>query len=118
MTKDPLNCLYLDPELRKSLAFRSLTKTAILVLIDFHGKKRVRGKGNSWRVLNNDELTYSYREAEKRGISRSAFKAAIDQLIERGFLYVAKQGGGLKGDSSEYGLSSEWRRHCQRRSDL
>jgi hypothetical protein len=105
---DPLSYLWTEKALNESEAFRGLTKTAILVLHDFHAKKRVRGSGKRWQVLNNGELVYSYAEAGSRGISRSAFMNAIDQLIERGFLYVAEQGGGLKGHASKYGLSTDW----------
>ena len=111
MPNDPLAYLWTDKALLRSEAFRGLTKTAILVLLDFHGKKLVKGSGKRWRLLNNGELVYSYREAEKRGFSSSAFMYAIDQLIERGFLYVAEQGGGLKGHTSKYGLSADWTRY-------
>lgn len=108
MPKNPLASLWADKDLLQSEAFRGLTKTAILVLMDFHAKKKVQGKRQTWRVLNNGELVYSYREAYRRGISPQAFMNAIDQLIERGFLYVAEQGGGIKGDASKYGLSGDW----------
>jgi hypothetical protein len=108
---DSLSYLYAAKALIESEAFRGLTKTAILVLFDFHGKKRVRGRGKRWQMLNNGELVYSYLEAEGRGISRSAFMHAIDQLIERGFLYVAEQGGGMMGHASKYGLSADWARY-------
>jgi hypothetical protein len=70
--KNQLAYLWTDKALIESEAFRSLTKTAILVLVDFHGMKRVKGKGSRWTLLNNDELVYTYREAERRGGSRSA----------------------------------------------
>jgi hypothetical protein len=111
MPKDPLAYLFVDRSLLKSEMFRGLTKTAILVLCDFHAMKQVKGRGTRWSLLNNGELVYPYREAQKRGISPSAFMHAIDQLIERGFLYVAEQGGGLKGHTSKYGLSTDWTRY-------
>jgi hypothetical protein len=109
MSSDPLTYLWMDKNLLVSDAFRTLTKTAMLVLFDFHGKKRVHGRGEKRKVLNNGDFLYSYNEAKKKGISGSAFMNAIDQLIERGFLYVAEQGGGMKGHPSRYGLSSHWR---------
>ena len=81
MADHALAYLWTDKALRESDAFRGLTKTSILVLLDFHGRKRVKGKRNRWTLLNNGELVYTYREAEKRGISRSAFMSALDQLI-------------------------------------
>ena len=108
MRRESISYLWTEKSLIESEAFRGLTKTAILVLHDFHAKKRVKGSGKRWQVLNNGALVYSYAEAGSRGISRSAFMKAIDQLIERGFLYVAEQGGGLKGHASKYGLSTDW----------
>ena len=111
MPSNPLAYLWTDKALIESEAFRGLTKTSILVLLDFHAKKQVKGGGKRWQVLNNGELVYSYREAQRRGISSTAFMHAIDHLIERGFLFVAEQGGGLKGHTSKYGLSSDWRQY-------
>jgi len=108
MPNNPLSYVWADKALLTSKAFRGLTKTAILVLLDFHAMKQVKGSGKRWQVLNNGELIYPYGEAVKRGISRSAFMYALDQLIERGFLYIAEQGGGLKGHTSKYGLSADW----------
>ena len=59
-------------------------------------------------MINNGEIQFTYREAEKMGISRASFMRAIDQLSQLGFLYVEKQGSGLKGDCSLYGISTQW----------
>jgi hypothetical protein len=111
MPKVQLSYLFVDRRLLGLEVFRGLTKTAILVLCDFHAMKQVKGRGSTWKLLNNGELVYPYREAQRRGISPSAFMYAIDQLIERGFLYVAEQGGGLKGHTSKYGLSTDWAKY-------
>ena len=115
--KDPLNYVWLDRELLKSCAFRQLTKSSMLVLFLFHGKKRT-SRPNSrrpWTVANNGELQFTYREAERTGIPRSSFMRAIDQLTHLGFLFVSKQGSGLKGDCSLYGVSGEWRKYGTQR---
>jgi hypothetical protein len=107
------NYLWTQKELRESPAFRSLTKTAILVLLDFHGKVRKQRKGTGrskiYLITNNGEITYAYSEAVKKGISRATFRNAIDQLVEKGFLDIAHSGGGYDGDLSKYALSNRWR---------
>ncbi len=109
--KDPLAFLWADNQLLASVVFRQLTKTSLLALHTFMKKKRVRrpSRGRNWVVINNGEIQFTYREAEKMGISRASFMRAIDQLSQLGFLYVKKQGSGLQGDCSLYGISTEWR---------
>jgi len=107
--------LWTQKELRESQAFRSLTKTALLVLLDFHGKvtktRAKVGRKKEYRITNNGKILYSYSEAEKRGITRATFRNAIDQLVEKGFLDVTHSGGGYDGDFSKYALSNRWRAH-------
>jgi len=104
------NVLWTDKSLRESSAFRSLHGTALLVLMDFHSKKHMKQKGRRKHVLtNNGELVYTYKEAGKRGISRSAFMRALDTLIERGFIDVTVTGEGRYRSESRYALSNRWR---------
>lgn len=106
--------LWIDPQLQKSLAFRTLSKTAILVLLDFFSKRQMKNfnhpkKGVVWTITNNGEIQYSYNEAMSRGISKQSFRDALDQLIERGFIEVAHSGaGGKKGDVSLYSITDNW----------
>ena len=100
-----------------SPAFRSLSRTAMLVYLDFLGKRRMCkiGRHKTLTILNNGEITYYYSEAENKGISRMRFRNAIDELIEKGFIDLVHQGKGYhKGtgyqrDKSLYALSERWR---------
>jgi DNA-binding PadR family transcriptional regulator len=110
------NKLYLERDLLKSEVFRSLGRTGMIVYFDFRMKckvqplKRKRGRQTAWTIINNGELEYTYSEAEKKGISRSRFMRALDELIEKGLIDITHSGaGGVKGDKSTYRISERWR---------
>jgi hypothetical protein len=99
-----------------SRAFRSLSKTAMLVYLDFLAKVRGKRMGNpkKFQMFNNGELTYYYSEALKRGITRPRFQRAIDELIEKGFIDLEHQGAGYnlgtgKRDMNLYAISERWK---------
>lgn len=109
--------VYLDREMLKSLAYRTLPSgTAHIVLTDFLMKRqfirRPNGKGKKEYIIsNNGEIQYSYKEAEGRGITKPAFQRAIDALMAHGFIRIAHHGaGGRKGDVNLYELRNEWRK--------
>jgi len=98
----------------KSKAFRSLSRWALLALMDLFDKRTFEevkrsGRISSWIIKNNGEIVYPYSEAERWGISRKHFRDAIDELIEKGFIAINHQGGGgRKGDVTTYFLRDEW----------
>jgi hypothetical protein len=104
-----------EKDLLRSEAYRTLPRTAILMLMDFHMKRVIQGRtdkrGNkSHQVLNNGEIEYTYSEAKKKGINKQTFTTNRDVLIERGFIDIAHQGsGGKKGDKTLYSMSDRWR---------
>jgi hypothetical protein len=70
--------------------------------------KTVRKSG--WIITNNGEIQYPYRVAKVKDITRARFKRALKALVEKGFLDIHHSGmGGLKGDTSKYGISERWR---------
>jgi len=100
----------------RSEAYRSLTKTAILVLGDFLLKRQMvevkhKNRSSTWQIKNNGEIVYTYSEAEKKGISGSSFQRAIDQLIEHGFLSVARTGAGVERAATLYALDERWKNY-------
>jgi hypothetical protein len=104
------NVLWTDESLRDSPAFRSLSRTAIVILMDFYSKRRTRKQGRQKYILtNNGELVYTYNEAEKKGISKATFMRALDALIDRGFIDVKVTGAGRYRSESRYALSNQWR---------
>jgi hypothetical protein len=113
------NVIVIDKDLLKSEAFRTLNGQAKTVLLDFLMKRRVKqvkipGGMKMPMILNNGEIQYSYKEAFERGITRPAFARALDVLIQRGFIDIAKQGsGGKHRDASLYSISERWRKWGQ-----
>jgi hypothetical protein len=98
-----------------SSAFRDLNRAALIVLLGFYGKRRMvkqphRSKREpTWVIENNGEITYTYKEAERQGISSPAFTRAIDHLIAHGFIEVAQTGAGLYKTQTLYKILEKWR---------
>jgi len=104
----------LERKLISSRAFRRLSKTAMIVLLDFMGKRQMEEvkhprRKSSWQIKNNGEIQYTYKEAEGRGIPSSSFQRAIDQLIEHGFLSVSQTGAGVFRAATLYALDERWK---------
>lgn len=96
-----------EQDMFKSKAFRTMPATAIIILLDFLMRRRVKKN----RILNNGEIVYPFSEAEKKGIPQATFNRNRDILIERGFLDVTHAGsGGKKGDMTLYALSDRWQK--------
>jgi DNA-binding PadR family transcriptional regulator len=109
--------IWIERGLLESEVFRSLRRTAMLVYSDFLRKARFTkykrpGRKTEYTIINNGEITYTYSEAERKGISRPRFQRALDELVEKGFIDIAHQGsGGIKGDKSKYAISERWRNY-------
>lgn len=106
--------IWIPARLIRSRAFRALrTPTAHVVLAAFWTKRQMAKVGRSgkrrWAIANNDEITFTYAEAKgKWGISASAFRTAVDELREKGFLDIAESGAGLYKSANRYTLSNRW----------
>ena len=107
--------LYIDKRLPTSNAFLSLkTATATQVLMIFYLRRRVvkvRGKKGrmGFEVINKDKLTFTYSEASRKyGITAPRFARAIDELVQKGFLDIARTGMGLHKLTTFYSLSDRW----------
>ena len=112
------NDMYISREVIMSTAFRKLTGTAIRVYLFFlnkrvmkpfeGGKAKRSGKGKYY-IQNQGEIQFTYREAqEKYGISRGAFRDAIDLNIAVGLIDIAYTGMGVCKDVSLYAISERW----------
>ncbi|MDA3901884.1 MAG: hypothetical protein PF441_00395 [Desulfuromusa sp.] len=112
----------MEHEMRKSKAFRELPGTAIVILLDFLARRKMK-KGH---ILNNGEIVYTFAEAKKNGIPPKTFNRNRDLLVERGFIDVTHAGsGGRKGDMTLYAISDRWKKwgtdkfvHKERPKDL
>jgi len=107
--------VFLEAELLNSEVFRSISKWGVLVYLRFLQKRvlariKHKSKSDSFRIVNNGEIIFPYREAKERGIDERAFRNALDELIEKGFLDIARQGkGGRSGESTLYSIATRWR---------
>lgn len=104
--------IFIDKKIISSKAFFALKVHGLRVLFVFFTKRKLGShrdsKGNqNWHILNNGEITFTYKEAEKKGMSKKQFRDALDDLIAKGFLEVSHQGVG-QGDSSTYKLIDNW----------
>lgn len=109
--------VFLEAELSNSEAFRSLSRWSMLVYLRFLQKRvlekiKHKSKSDSFRIVNNGEIIFPYREAKERGIDERAFRNALDELIGKGFLDIARQGkGGRSGESTLYSIATRWRQY-------
>jgi len=107
---------WVERRLVRSKAFLSLTATAIKVLMIFHIKRQMESVGRrgkeQWTIKNNGEITFTYKEAKNEyGISESAFRCAIDELISKGFIEIARTGMGVHKVTTWYSISDRWREY-------
>ena len=79
----------------------------------FLSKRQLKrlGKDKSPTIANNDEIVFTYDEAEDYGIGRQAFMRGRDQLIEHGFIDIAKTGAGLYQSETWYFISQRWKKY-------
>ena len=105
----------LEQRLLKSKAYRSLrTPTAYFVLGIFMTKRQLvkvgrRGK-EQWDIANNGEIVFTYKEAkEKYCISSGAFRDAIDELREKGFIDIAAIGMGVHKVTTFFSVGDRWK---------
>lgn len=103
--------VYVPWRVLESEAFKTLSATAIKVLLRFLQKRtwsKIKVNGKKTTVFENGGLVFTYTEAEALGISRSQFHAVLKKLCEVGFIDVEHQGGGVARDYSRYSLSNRW----------
>jgi hypothetical protein len=109
------NGLFLDKDLLRSIAFRSLSKWSLLVYLDFLRMRVLKpiskpGRQKEYTIENNGKLVYTYETAERKGIGRREFRKAIVDLVEGGFIDFAHVGsGGKRGDTNLFEISERWK---------
>ncbi len=111
--------IYILKEILESEAYRSLSKSAMLIYQDFLAKRMFkevgRGENKRWEMLNNGEIVYPFSEAESKGFSRQTFNRAIYELQFKGFIDITHRGKGGRppakgtGDMHKYRIDDRWR---------
>lgn len=113
--KNRSKVVVLEQRLLKSKAYRSLrTPTAYFVLGIFWTKRQIGKVGRKGKeqtvILNNGEITFTYKEAkEKYCISSGAFRDAIDELRDKGFIDIAATGMGVHKVTTFFSISDRWK---------
>lgn len=102
-------------ELLHSRAYEELNYAAALKVLNwFHEKieieviKTKRGK-NRYRIVNDGQIEFSYKEAGFRGLTSHRFRNALMELHRVGFIDIKKPGSALKDDHTVFSLSDRWR---------
>jgi len=113
--KNRSKVVVLEQRLLKSKAYRSLrTPTAYFVLGIFMTKRQLvkvgrRGK-EQWDIANNGEIVFTYKEAkEKYCISSGAFRDAIDELRDKGFIDISATGMGVHKVTTFFSIIDRWK---------
>ena len=103
-----------EHDLMYSVPFRELSGKNMWVLLRFLQKQTWHKKkvGRSNQVFyENDNLSFTYAEAQEFGISTSQFYRSIKKLVEVGFLDVEHRGGAYGQDYSRFKLSDRWKQY-------
>ena len=106
---------FIEKDIIKSKAYLNLGGIAPQLLTMVLYKRRMseikvgKGRKKQWICTNGDSLNITYPEMRRYGITQPRLTRAIDQLLEKGFISLIHQGGGIKGDKSTYALSDKYR---------
>lgn len=109
---------YLDGELIRSNALRSLTRSALVIYIGLRSrlvavpKRQKRVYKNEYDFKNERDLIYTYDEMQEEWdiSSRSTVTKAIDELIEKGLIDIVRSGMGIHRRPNVYAVSDRWRK--------
>jgi hypothetical protein len=105
-----------------SKAFAAMTTGASVHTLVWFWQKAVYGKrgkkqgikspiGRTDMIKNNGELSFTYKEAEWRGMNARRFSRALKDLFRLGFIDIARQGRGVQGEYTKYAISTRWQRY-------
>lgn len=112
-----MNGVYLEAALMHSQAFRELSIWSVRVYLRFLQKRvmvkdKHKSRSSTYRITNNGEIIFTYREALKMGISERNFRNSLDQLQRVGFLDIVHYGkGGSSGESTLYLIDTRWKHY-------
>lgn len=102
-----------------SQAYQELTRAEITVLNAFYLKrkmkkekksKKARIPANTYIIMNNGEIVFTYTEANGYGLNSSTFQRAIDKLLKVGFIEIAKYPSYHK-EPTLFSISDNWKKY-------
>lgn len=117
---------WIRSDLIESKAWLSLQKpSSFKVLLRFLQKTRVenrnmnhkrkkfvpiRDSDGDIKIENNGKIEFCYSEAKNRlGLAPATFAAALDELIEKGFIDIAQSGYGFRRIKTLFSISKRWK---------
>jgi DNA-binding PadR family transcriptional regulator len=81
----------------------------------YEKKKRKPGTdspiGRIDKITNNGEISFTFQQAEWRGVKPRTFYRVVRKLHRLGFIDIATQGRGKKNEFTKYALSDRWKRY-------
>ncbi len=102
---------FVERDLFESPAYFALSGVAPQMLIYFLGKrifKKPNKNSKSRTCENDDQLTFSYIELKKLGVTQPRGTRGFDELLAKGFITIKHQGGSCQKDQTVYALSNQW----------
>ena len=88
-----------------SKVFKSLNGNSVRLALDI---------ANHYRGKTTGPISYSLRQAyAELGLAKDTTRKCLSELVDKGFLTLAKKGDFLRGHGSTYFLA--WREHRERR---
>ena len=102
--KEPV--VFIPKELIFSKAFTALRGNSVKVILYLYVKRAMDDSSGKWLILNNGKITLRYEEIPH--LSNGAKTAAIDDLIAKGFISIARRGG--KNIPTEFNILEDWKR--------
>ncbi len=99
---------FVERDLFESPAFIALRGVAPQMLIYLLAKREFQTTKTSRICVNEKELTLSYIELEKLGITQPRGTRGFNELLEKGFIRIEHSGGGCQKDQSVYSLSNQY----------
>ena len=111
MDKNSNRGTWLKKEIACSDAFMDMKDIGKVLYMYFSLRQPIHKKGkNEWVITENADISFTYSDAEKDcRISQKRFTRGMDELINHGFVRLEYQGGGTKGNFSNYRMSQMWR---------
>lgn len=96
----------LDYELLHSVAWKGLSLAARAVYTQMKASRNLRDSRGKVRNRSDNAIEFGF--GDSNGMSRPTFKRAVEELVERKFLFVVK-GGGFPSRKGVYALTDWWK---------
>ena len=102
-------------QLLHSKAFMDMSYGPAIKLLNWiHEKVRVKvdkkKRGANRYHIINDGFSFTYREAQFRGLTPNQFARALKELCKFGFIDIKRHGSGMRGDFSLFVISERWKK--------